>query len=150
MSGTVRPATLSDVDSLMAQGLRSADLVELAAVPVNPRDALERGVRQSVTALTVEAGGVPCAIFGVAVDPRDPSGATGLVWLLGTDGLLGIQRQFLRESARWLEVLEAPFETVGNAVHHENELHIRWLEWLGFSFGERAGPFIHFSKPTRS
>lgn len=130
----------------LAPKVRQADRDEiLAASGSLPLRALVEGIKSSREAYTVLFHGEPCFIFGV-VD----LGATGAVWALGSDEVALFKRTFLRESRAWLEKLGEGFEYVGNLIDARNTVHIRWLEWLGFTFCEehfRNGyKFLRFSK----
>lgn len=142
MNGSVKFASRGDIEAILADGLREADLRELESLGITPRESLERGFDLSAPAMTVLVDGRPAGMFGVAPDPRFPQ--AGIIWFLGTDRLLGISRQFLRESQDWLSFLTGKYQVLANAVHEDNELHIKWLKWLGFTFLARRGPFIEF------
>ena len=82
---------------------------------------------------------VPGGIAGV-----DPVGNDqGLVWMLGTDLIVKNQIEFLRYSRAWIDEACRPYEAVGNLVHAKNEVHLKWLQWCGFTFLRKlkAGPF---------
>lgn len=142
--GRVRFSVPEDVNRLLEIGLREADLMELKALGVTPRESLIRGYEISAPCLTVTVDGLPAAMFGVSPDPNNPM--AGFVWLLGTDDLMKVSRQFLRESVKWLDLLGERFHVLANAVHQDNTIHIRWLRWIGFSFLGRRGQFIEFAR----
>lgn len=94
--------------------------------------------------LTVEVNGRPAAMFGIATEPVHPR--VGMIWFLGTGRMRRIDRQFLRESEKWIDTLALGYDALANCVHESNTVHIRWLKWLGFSFLGRRGPFIEFAR----
>jgi len=129
----------------MSQRLRPADLVELEAHgETNTLVALLRAVRRSEKSYTVWIGERPAAIFGVGRAPQDAS--VGVIWLLGTPEIETIKIQFLRESRKWLEEMSQEYDLLTNVVHEDNQLHIRWLKWLGMSFIRHQPPFVEFVK----
>lgn len=140
----VKFAVRDDIEAILEDGLRAADMIELESLGVTPRDSLERGFDASAPAMTVLVNGRPAGMFGVAPDPRFPE--AGIIWFLGTDRLTEVSWQFLRESHAWLSFLTGKYQVLANAVHQDNELHIKWLKWLGFSFLGTRGPFIEFAR----
>jgi hypothetical protein len=83
-------------------------------------------------------------MFGVVPDGRYPG--AGNIWFLGTDRILKVKIQFLRESEKWLTEILKNYKSVSNYIHQDNTLHIKWLKWLGFSFFKKVGPFIEFGR----
>ena len=141
----VRLSLAADCESLAGQ-LRPADLKELQAHKVTPEVALRVGYEASTPCYTVEHEGEAIAMFGVSpLTVGVPEGA-GAVWLLGSDRIKDIRTRFLRESRKWLEEISKPYDLLANAVHDENELHIRWLKFLGFTFVRKVSPFIEFAR----
>lgn len=142
MSGYVRTSHAGDIDEILEVGLRDQDVQELRALKITPRAALEHGLEYSEPeCMTVVVDDKAVAMFGVA--PQDNH---GIIWLLGTPGLLKISRQFLRESRYWLDQVTMGYDLVGNIVHKDNTISIRWLKWLGFTFLRRVGDFIEFAR----
>lgn len=145
--GAARLALNSDIDILITDGLRNADMLELIEANLAPALALSMGLAMSQpSAFTVTVDGVPAAMFGVCPDARYPHANAGVVWLLGTDRLLKIRRQFLRESLRWIDDIASHYSVLGNSVHCDNLVHIRWLKWLGFTFIKAKGPMVEFAR----
>ena len=70
--------------------------------------------------------------------------------MLGTDLIEEMGISFLRVSRAWVDNLMERYDGVGNAVDARNEVHIKWLQWVGFEFlpavsmGPFALPFIPF------
>jgi hypothetical protein len=142
--GLVLPAESRDAVR-MSPWLREADRLELRAHGQDDAYiALEFSIRASEKCYTVWVDDVPAAIFGVALLSEDPR--VGSIWLLGTPKIETIKIQFLRESRKWLEDVSQGYDLLTNVVHEDNELHIRWLRWLGMSFVARYSPFVEFAK----
>lgn len=142
----VRASHMGDV-AMLKDHLREADQMELRAGGSTPYTALMNGLKlSSPHAYTVQVNGFPVAMFGVV--PVANSNF-GVIWFLGTDKLLEIKWQFLRQSKYYLDMLSRDYQLLFNDVHHDNKLHIRWLKWLGFSFmhyNPKKSPFIEFAK----
>ena len=139
----VRLSYEADIEDLEGR-LRAADLVELKAHRVSARDALRLGLVESKPCYSIEHEGRCVSMFGVTPDPIDPT--TGYVWLLGSDDIQDISRQFLRESRSWLDHIGSHYELLTNVVHEDNHLHHKWLRFLGFHFIRREKPFIEFAR----
>jgi len=129
----------------MSPRLREADLLELRAHgQTDVFKALLYCVRSSEKCYTVWVDEEPAAIFGAGRLSQEPS--VGSIWLLGTPEIETIKIQFLRESRKWLEEVGQDYDLLTNVVHEDNQLHIRWLKWLGMSFITRQPPFLEFAK----
>lgn len=144
----VRPATLADCEFL-APRLRQADLAEIqAASGLPPLVALHKSLQFSSEAYAAEDSAGAFALFGAA-----PSGLRniGIVWMLGSDRLLKNRFQFLRESRLWLAQMHRTYRVLHNFVDLRNDVHIKWLEWVGCKFinahpqlGHEGRPFLEF------
>ena len=143
MMAEVRIARVTDVEDLEGR-LRAADLVELKAHGVRGREALSAGLSSSKPCYSIEHEGRCIGLFGATHTEDQPS--VGHVWLLGADEIGDISTQFLRESREWLGQISKPYKLVCNVVHEDNELHMRWLKFLGFKFLRREAPFIEFAR----
>lgn len=136
--------------------LRQADLQEMHAVMgghVDPVQALKYGIETSYFPFVATIDGVPACVFGAVPEPHDDR--FGSVWLMGTDAITNHPRTFLRHSKEYLEKVAEPFSLLWNCVDKRNDVHIRWLKWMGFtfikeipSFGEQRRPFLEFAKVT--
>ncbi len=151
----VRPAR--STDGKIAQRLREADLREIKAnLGQDPLIVLERGIAQSDPCYTVvNEQNKPLALFGVVPDTGDPD--VGLVWLLASDELAQHPFFVLRNTHKWVEKLQRQYRVLWNHIDARNELHIRWLQWSGFTvlrrienFGVEQRPFYEFEKVRAS
>lgn len=133
MTGKVRASVVQDIWELKGR-LRQADLEELKCLQIGPEEALITGYHESDLCRTITVDDVPAAMFGVVA--QDDRHERAIVWLLGSDDILTIRRQFLRESRQWLKVISRGYDRLYNVVHKDNSVHLRWLQWLGFYFGE--------------
>lgn len=127
----VRRTIQGDAESL-APRMREADKAEVkAASGKHPYLALLEGIDCSEQAYTAEVGGEPIAIFGVC--PTD-NPSVGVVWLLGSDVISKHRIDFLRKSRDWVDHFQTKYPVLCNAIDARNTVHIRWLQWLGFTF----------------
>ena len=143
MIGSVRDSVLHDC-YVIAENIREDDRREILAMSGGePLEAMVAGFIHSDNPRTVLVGETPVAMFGSGeVEP-----GVGAVWLLGTDGIHDISRQFLRESKHWLEQLHDKYEMLFNYVDERNTVHIKWLKWLGFKFINRHKQFGVENRP---
>jgi hypothetical protein len=146
----IRKAELGDAFKLAAK-LRNEDLIEIRSFNKDrpPYKSLIDGIILSQgSCWTIEADDKSIiGIFGVATLAPE----VGSVWLLGSNGIKNIQREFIRHSKHWLEVLHKDHQLLTNCVYAENKVHINWLKWLGFTFirkietyGALGLPFYEF------
>lgn len=145
-------ACLWDCSSL-AGTLREADRKELAAISKGtPLASLQRCVSHSDKAWAVREikTGRTLAVFGIREHPN--AEGYGIIWMLGSRHLKHYRRELLTVSPGWIEEFHEDYHTLTNCVHAENTAHIRWLKWLGCSFGDKfiGGingeefiPFVH-------
>jgi hypothetical protein len=126
----------------LASILREADRMELTAGGSTCHaTTIQDGIERSVEAWVVVEDGAPALILGLAVDERLPG--VGIPWLLSGDFILRERRWFVASSRQWLRHLHSVSPTLMNACDCRNEVHIRWLKWLGFEFGHTFTPIDH-------
>jgi hypothetical protein len=44
------------------------------------------------------------------------------------------KRWFLRESKKTLAIMQNKYPVLFNMVDARNEVHVKWIQWLGFTF----------------
>lgn len=148
--GLVTRATLQDAIECAGM-LRAEDARELSEVGgMAPVDALKVGVLlgEPSYALRTHSGDL-VAILSVV-----PFGtSTGIVAMSGTSLLEQNSVSFLRGSLDVLAHLDATYETLFNICDARNEVHLKWLQWLGFTFlrkidryGPEQVPVIEFAR----
>lgn len=150
-NGFVRYAEPADCEAI-AKNMRPEDVAEVwASNRHSPLEALTVGYLQSNPPMTIiKNPDIPVGMFGsVPMSFGQPSSAG--IWMLGTNEIWDVRFQFLRESRHWLEEVSKEYDLVYNVIDKRNELHIRWLKWLGFhlvreipDFGPDEIPFIEF------
>lgn len=146
-----RPSIRTDVDFL-APRLRPEDLAEVRANSGHDaKTTLLLGhllSDQSYTMVGYE--GDPVGMFGVCPTQTEQVGA---VWMLCTEDLVRHTVPFLRNCRKggWLERLHQDYPILTNHVDERNIVHIRWLQWMGFTFvmrhplfGFEQRPFLEF------
>ena len=141
----------SDCEKL-APRLREADLQEVQACGVQPLEALQMGFlasRWCFTAFPDVGEDRPILRFGVGDFPQESG--TGIIWLLGSDDILKVSHEFLRESKWWIKTFQDHYPILTNCVDARNVVHIKWLKWLGFraikmhaEYGVEKRPFYEF------
>lgn len=123
-----RLSILQDVVDL-APKLRPEDRRECEALGRTPEQSLCLGYLQSTSCKSViDSRGVVVAMYGVSFAEE----GVGRVWMLGSKGLLKISRAFLKGSKGEVAAMYKLYPQMGNIIDSRNELHIRWIRWLGF------------------
>lgn len=127
----IRPAAPEHIADLAA-GMREADRREVwASHRHRPAEALEQALRRSELAWTCFVRGRPAFMWGVARQGSLIS-RVGAPWLLGTESLYAVRREFLRQSRAYVERMQGRFPRLENYVHAQNGFSIHWLKWCGF------------------
>ncbi len=145
---SVRHSKIEDCEVVFNK-LREADRDEVQAVyGESTAEALVFSWSQTEEPFTIVSNGeTPEALFGVV--PVEEK--VGCIWLLGSDAIEKGRVRFLRESRRWLKHVSRDYHLLFNYVDERNTVHIRWIEWLGFTFinrhehyGVESRPFLEF------
>ena len=103
----------------IASNMREGDVLEVwLAGHRTPYQAMQEGFESSVKAWTIMEDGVPIGMFGVS--SVSILGDVGVPWLLGTDAMLKIRRQFIRDSAKYLDEAHSLYPRLVNFVHAGN------------------------------
>lgn len=150
MTKYLRKATAEDV-AFLATRLCEADRQEVEATGATPFEALYDGLHLSDNALTMlHPDGEPIGMCGVGTFLAEPI-RCGAVWMLGTDRIKAVPTVFLRESKRWVDDQFNTYQLLCNFVDERNDVHVKWLKWLGFKFiarhplhGVERRPFLEF------
>lgn len=129
----IRPARAEDVAALEDR-LRDEDRGEIIAAGYpDARSCLSYGLRHSLECSTVLLDGKPVAMFGL--NARTLLGAEAMVWLLGTPDMERIKKSFMRWSRIFITVWIGRYPLLWNLVPTKYEKSLKWLRWLGASFG---------------
>lgn len=156
----VRPTTQSDPTSLYRR-LRRADHLELKALSgMGSKKKLQQSIadpRLDVAYSIVFQKRV-LGIFGVTISSHTMTERVGAPWMVGTDELFNrFGVTVARQSKRWLARLSRDYTVLENHIFAQNDLHIRWIEWLGFELveykphhGALRKPFWRFRMETNN
>jgi len=143
------PTTLEDVDYI-APRLRKADREECqAATGKQPLEVLHAGLSLGDISLTLRSpDGDRVGLCGVVKSYLENA---GVVWMCATDDIYQYQMTFLRNSKEALAYLGQDYSLLYNCVDARNTVHIKWLDWMGFTFinkhetyGAENRPFYEF------
>ena len=84
-------------------------------------------------------------VFGVTKTHVD---TVGCVWMLGTDRVRSIKREFIRNCKEWEAELGADYRCLINVVSTSNKISMRWLKWMGAEFlREQPKGYLEFMLP---
>ncbi len=146
----LKPATLGEAIAL-SQDLRPEDEAEIRAMSGHePVVSLSHGVQFSDLPTTImDEDGSILGMFGAVSMGNQPR--VGAVWMLCSPKILKYRRRFAKESRQWIEAMHQRYDLLWNVVDERNTVHIRWLQWCGFTFinrhetlGVEKVPFLEF------
>lgn len=144
----VRPALDADVQAV-AEDMRPEDAAEALALGLDPVAALKASVAASTHVAAIDLNGRAIGVFGVGPVKLGELDA-GCIWMIGTPKIETISYHFLRQSSKWVDAMHTVHPVLWNRVYAKNEVHIRWLKWLGFRIiglsgqGPNNEPFYQF------
>jgi ribosomal protein S18 acetylase RimI-like enzyme len=113
--------------------MRSIDRMECAALGRSPKEALRKGVEQSLEAYTALRNGRPIAIIGVV--PTSFWRGRGTIWMLGTDEVYHSGRALLHYGPLLIDEWLKTFEVLENVISIDNAPALNLLQRLGFTVG---------------
>lgn len=131
-----------DID-YVAEHMRPEDIEECAAGGLSPLSALIIGWQSGDTWALITPLGDPCAILGVH-ETEEPG--CGKIWMLGTPEIEKYPMTFLKNCRPVLDELFKDYKLLSNWSYYKNEVHHKWLQWLGFTLQDRCGDWIPFYK----
>lgn len=136
-----RPATPQDI-LYLASRIRDEDKRECSITGEHPAVSMFRALDEGDETVTfLELDGTPFGIGG-SFCPTSEDGA--FVWALLTPAVKHNAVALCRYSRRWLDQVLALYGRAHTWADSRNEIHIRWLKWLGFhEEGSKFGPLIH-------
>lgn len=129
----IRRPRAGDVEQLAAL-MRPADVAELLALGVSPRQALRDSLAASTLAWAVELDGELAALGGVTEGERTSFLGPAdfyVVWLLTGDAVNHHPGAFWRASRRVIRALLERFPVLGNMVDARYSAALRWAARLG-------------------
>lgn len=121
--------------------LREADQLELDLCELTLMDNFEF----SDFNYAVILAGKPIALMGYV---EEEASDMAIPWFLGTDKCFEHTSELIPLAQFMCEFLLDRYGHIRNAVHEDNDKHIRWLSFMGFTFieAEKTGGFIPFYK----
>ena len=134
MKSYIKPSTITEIGTI-SENLRQEDVDEIAAHSGDtPKSGLLYCFFMSKPCMTmVSRNGYLMGAYGVVPE----GGNTGRIWMLGCDRMVKDKKDkwwFLGESRRQLAKLQLKYPLLFNVVDARNEVHIKWLQWMGFTF----------------
>ena len=121
----------------IAANMRQADQKEvMASHGHSPELALQSSLNHSVLAWTCLVRNKPAFMWGVC-PTQGVLGLEGSPWLLGTNQIFEVRRDFLRCCPCYVDKMQAVFPKLWNYVHADNKVSQRWLKWCGFKIAQK-------------
>ena len=109
--------------------LRQSDIDEIwASNNISPRDALIKGVKNSIYCCTI-CNGNPIGIFGIV--PETIMGSKACIWMLSSEDIRKIKVKFLRTNREFINNMLEFYPYLYNHVDARNTASIKWLEYCG-------------------
>lgn len=152
--GIVRPSRPSDVADFVPR-LREADRQEVySTTGLSPYLILSYAASSGETLSMVGDHGEVIGMFGCG--PVHHMDCFGAIWLLISKTLEENRKyvfQFLRETPWWINHFHETYPVLYNYVDARNELHLRWVKWMGFQeirridrWGYEGRPYVKIIK----
>ncbi len=123
-----RLSILSDISQLHPR-LRKEDRDEVMAMGLNPRTALMGGYLNGECHTGLYGDTVIC-MYGVV-----PETNGGRVWMLSCEDIERHGLSVSRITRKEIKRFSSQYPQIYNVVDTRNTMTIKWLKWLGFSFG---------------
>ena len=133
----------------IAEHMRAIDALECTlTVERSPYEALLQSVEHSDWCEVALVDDQPQCVFGAATLHESLLGDDGAPWMLGAQSMCRHAKALLIHSRPKVEAMRWRYQRLFNIVHAHNRASIRWLKWLGFSFGDevkvKGHPFLQF------
>ena len=129
-----RLSCLEDI-KIIAETMRDEDIAEIKAQSgLDPIASLFYCFFKSRPCMTmISRHGHRMGMWGVVPE----SATSGRIWMLGCQSMLDDtkdKRTFLRQSKIELRKILKEYPVLFNVVDARNKVHVRWLQWMGFTF----------------
>lgn len=123
--GKIRPSIKSDC-IIIGENLRDQAALEMWNYDrSSPVESCLNSFTKSFVKMTIEHNNIPIAMFGIMLIP-EPT-----LWMLTTDGLENIGRNFVRNTRSWINKMLVDYPTLVAYVDIRNKESIKWLEFIG-------------------
>lgn len=131
----VLPLRAADIPEILPI-IRQADRDEIeGALQIDLGTAITEGLSDCCKASKIVVNNKVVAIFGDTAHDQ----STGIPWLISTVHVEQHPKAFLQVCKPEVEEMLTRHESLMNFVDVRNTVAIRWLEWLGFTFGDPVG-----------
>lgn len=139
----MRSVREGDIEAIAAN-LRKADIEEIHGT-LGHRDCLSvmrAGAQASALLWTIEVGGEPAGLFGVA-----PAPDCGVPWMLGTPEIERAPKQLTKLGRTYVRLMSDRYATLLNYVDARSLKSVYWLARLGFTVQKETEPYGVFGLP---
>lgn len=124
---------------------RPSDLLEVYHASGKPLSQWEVDELKDTMCLYDEDTQLVFCIWGIE---KGDESFSKVIWMLCTEMVEVHPISFLRYCKKYLENLQNVYPLLWNYVWLGNELHVKWLKWMGATFGEtttiNGEPFQYF------
>jgi len=143
--GIIRPSTHEDC-LIVGSNLREREMQEIWGYNNSlPVEGVTNSFNTSVVKMTIEHDGKPIAMFGIMILNEVPT-----LWLMPTNDLEKIGRNFVRNTKEWINKMLEEYPTLVAYVNCLNEESERWMVYVGGQYirkvfmGKDNAPFWEF------
>ena len=143
--GIIRPSTHEDC-LIVGSNLREREAQEIWGYDNSlPVEGVTKSFNKSVIKMTILHNDKPVAMFGIMILNDVPT-----LWLMPTDDLSNIGRNFVRNTSEWIQKMLVEYPTLVAYVHWANDESLKWMRFIdgkevGRVFmGITNSPFIKF------
>lgn len=143
--GTIRPSHHGDC-LIVGHNLREREAQELWGYDNSlPVEGVTNSFNKSVVSMTIEHDNIPVAMFGIMILKDVPT-----LWLMPTDDLGKIGRNFVRNTREWINKMLMDYSTLTAFVDNRNKESLRWMSFVGgkmvdtIFMGKDSMPFRKF------
>jgi hypothetical protein len=143
--GTIRPSHHGDC-LVVGSNLREREAMEIWGYDNSlPVEGVTKSFNKSVVSMTIEHDGHPIAMFGIML-----INGIATLWLMPTEDLNIIGRNFLRNTREWIEKMLEEYPTLVAYVDCRNDESVKWMRFVGGNgdgvvhMGISGMPFIKF------
>ena len=124
--GIIRPSTHEDC-LFVGSNLREREAQELWRYDNSlPVQGVTNSFNKSVVSMTILHEDKPVAMFGIMILNDIPT-----LWLMPTDNLSSIGRNFVRNTSEWIQKMLIDYPTLVAYVHWANDESLKWMEFVG-------------------
>ena len=147
--GYARDAEIGDI-ALLKDHLRKPSIDEMWALHrYTPEQSLLYSFANSVFSFSIVSEGDILAMGGI-LKPKDILADRAALWFLTSQKLDKVERSFLRQCKTFMQTMLEIYPVLYNYVDLRNDPAIRWLKWIGATFGDvfligiDNQPFVYF------